>query len=105
MGEFFYFLKSLKTNPAYSTGYKNYINFYSVHDCYGITAKHVDLLINILRSIYIEIYSNEIFIQKFDKDIIKLIKDSYGNGIFCEKDRIFTIECVKYKLPSISKLI
>ena len=81
------------------------VNFYSVHDCYGITAKHVDLLINILRSIYIEIYSNEIFIKKFDKDIIKLIKDSYGNGIFCEKDRIFTIECVKYKLPSISKLI
>ena len=34
-----------------------------------------------------------------------MIKDSYGNGIFCEKDRIFTIECVKYKLPSISKLI
>ena len=57
-------------------------NFYSIHDCYGVTAKYAELWINNLRTIYIKIYSEDIFIKSLDKDIIEFIIESYGCGWF-----------------------
>lgn len=37
---------------------KGYANFYSVRDCFGVTADNVGLLISIIRQMYIDIYSN-----------------------------------------------
>lgn len=86
----FYFLKSLKTNPAYSTGYKNYLNFYSVHDCFAVTANDVDLLIDVVRKIYIDLYSENKYIDTFDNDIIDILKKTLGTPddvIFNEETR------------------
>lgn len=83
-----------------------FVNFYSVHDCYGVTAKNAGVLINILRSIYINIYSEKIFLGEFDKNIIDFIKKSYGeNCSFDESNRIITVYNIKYKLPKLSPLI
>jgi DNA-directed RNA polymerase len=84
------------------------VNFYSVHDCYGVTAKYAELLINILRSIYIKMYSDEIFfIKNFDEDIINFIISSYGveKCSYNSKERILIVDFKEYKLPQISNLI
>jgi DNA-directed RNA polymerase len=91
--------------------YKNkdsHINFYSVHDCYGVTAKYVDILIEMLRSVYIELYSGKGYIEKFDEDVINTIIISYGENKckYSPEKRIIYIEGDKnIVLPDLSRFL
>lgn len=82
----YYSLRASKKN--------NYVNFYSVHDCFGVTADNVDLLITLIKKIYIEIYSDNKYIHDFDKDIIKHIKIHFGidKTKYIEDQRMIIIE-------------
>ena len=83
----------------------NYINFYSVHDCYGVTAKYVDILIKMLRTVYIELYSGEGYIEKFDEDVINTIIITYGENLCKYSPENRTIYIDKRKnivLPNLS---
>lgn len=80
------------------------INFYSVHDCYGVTAPHVETLITQLRSVYIKLYSKELYIKTFEEDILGEIFKAYSNDIIYDKNnRILYIKKSKgnevFKLP------
>lgn len=66
----FYALKRYKKD--------GFINFYSVHDCYGVTADNVELLIEHIRQVYIELYSEGKYIDTFDNDVIELIRKTLG---------------------------
>lgn len=65
---------SFKKNHSNQT----YINFYSVHDCFGVTADKVETLITLIRTIYIDFYSDNKYIETFDKDVIENIKIHFG---------------------------
>lgn len=85
-----------------------YINFYSVHDCYGVSPKDVDLLVSILRGVYIELYSNNKYLETFDKDIIETLQQALSTKhreskikYDSEKRLIYTDDTELIKLPSL----
>jgi hypothetical protein len=85
------------------------VNFYSVHDCFGVTANNVDLLINLLKSVYISVYSDKTYLEQFDKYTLENIKAVYGEDK-CEyfdtpKGRYMVINNTKHLLPDIAPLI
>lgn len=79
---------------------ENYINFYSVHDCFGVTADKVELLITLIRNIYIDIYSDNKYIETFDKDVIDNIKMHFGG-----EDKVKYIEDKREIIVDIDKII
>lgn len=84
------------------------VNFYSVHDCYGVTAKYVESLINKLRTVYLSMYSSKSYIEKFDEDMIMSIVQSYGEDN-CKLDLDNRILHIKdnsdIKLPEIASFL
>lgn len=84
------------------------VNFYSIHDCYGVTAKYVEVLIEMLRTVYIKLYSGPGYIEKFDEDIINTIVISYGEEN-CKYDpetrTIIISKRKKIVLPDLSKFL
>lgn len=79
---------------------QNYVNFYSVHDCFGVTADKVELLITLIRNIYIDIYSDNKYIKTFDKDVIENIKIHFGG-----EEKVKYIENTREIIVDIDKII
>ena len=94
---------SLLYNSLYNSVDTENVNFYSVHDCYGVTAKYVGILINLLSTIYIDIYSDKGYIQKFDQDIINHIMISYGEekSRYDNESRTIHLDKKKIRLPAL----
>ena len=98
---------ALLYNSFYNTVYNDNINFYSVHDCYGVTAKYVGTLINLLKTIYIGLYSDKGYIQKFDQDVINSIITVYGEDKckYEDKTRTLFINKNKIVLPELPDVV
>jgi len=80
------------------------INFYSVHDCFAVTADKIESLLNIIRSVYTLLYSDNKYILNFYRGVINKIKDMYNDQIkFYENTRTFTLvnSTKKYPIPDI----
>lgn len=89
----FYSLKKCKND--------GFINFYSVHDCYGVTAENVELLIEHIRQVYIDLYSEAKYINSFDKDVIDLIRKTLGgdsNTEYSEDRRVILVKNSNMKI-------
>jgi DNA-directed RNA polymerase len=76
--------------------YNNNAQFYSVHDCFGTTMDKVDNLKTLLASVYTDIYSKDIYLDKFDKCILDNIENS-THDIFNRKDRTVKLTNTKLK--------
>lgn len=53
----------------------NMPQFFSVHDCFGTTLDKVDSLKTLLVSVYTELYSDNHYLDRFDKCILNLIEN------------------------------
>jgi DNA-directed RNA polymerase len=50
--------------------------FYSVHDCFGVTMDKVFMLKTLLVSVYTDLYSSDPYLHKFDKYIFDIIDNN-----------------------------
>ena len=91
-----------KINSVYENTNKN---FYSVHDCFAVTANNVANLICNLKLVYIQLYSENKYILDFDKSIIRTFKLSYGENNFKDDTRTYYFENKWYKFPDVTKVI
>jgi len=96
---------ALLYNSFYSN-YKPIVNFYAIHDCFTTTCDRVDTLINYLKVVYMNLYTEDSYLRKFDKGIIDSIIFYYGED--CKYDslnRTFTIDSKKYVLNDIEEVL
>ena len=64
---------------------------FTIYDCFSTTTDKVDTLMTILKSVYINLYSNEPYLRKFDKGVLDTIKANYVDQVdIDEKSRIIT---------------
>ena len=56
------------------------IDFFSVHDCFAVNCNNVQLIVEFLKYIYCEIYTEKDFLLNFDKRFRALIQISYPNA-------------------------
>ena len=64
-------LDATSLSLLYNTFSKRYKNaqFFSVHDCFGTTSEKVFILKTMLASVYTDLYSEDHYLYKFDRDI------------------------------------
>jgi DNA-directed RNA polymerase len=74
-----------------STDQNKINNFYSIHDCFAVTANNVGTLINLLQLVYIKIYCEEQYLRKFHEGILHTIKLQYGEECFNKEKNEITI--------------
>jgi hypothetical protein len=79
-------------------------NLYAVHDCFAVTANHLEFIIDHLKLVYLTIYTNDNYIISFDKGIKDYIKMQLGNH-FDVKSRVISINNLEIKFPDISEVI
>lgn len=82
--------------------------FYSIHDCFAVTAPNVVLLKKLLTMVYTDIYINDKYLLKFDKFLLNmLIKSDYKVDLVNRKVtipnskkpyKLFDIDWVRGKL-------
>jgi DNA-directed RNA polymerase len=61
---------------------KSSANFFAIHDCFAVSANNVENLIKTVKMVYVKIYSDNIYLRKFDEGIINSIKLQYGEESF-----------------------
>jgi hypothetical protein len=59
----------------FSKKYPN-VQFLSIHDCFGTTCDKVSVLKTILAFVYTDLYSNDHYLIKFDKNMFEIIENS-----------------------------
>jgi hypothetical protein len=83
-------------------------NIFSVHDCFGVTANNIETILNLLKYVYIKIYSESHYLRELDKGIISFIKFTYGEQSIDDITREINIDVLDSKFkyfPSIEGVL
>ena len=85
----------------------NTYNLFTIHDCFAVTTDKVELLINLLKAVYIKIYSESKYLLLLDKHIKHTIINSYGRDTFTKDGMYIILEKSQEKIlyPDINKVI
>lgn len=82
-------------------------NIYTVHDCFAVTCNNVSNLLETIKLIYIELYSKDAYLLKLDKQILRNIKEIYGEDCYDKETRTIYIPSVDMKLqyPDVNNVL
>jgi DNA-directed RNA polymerase len=81
-------------------------NIYAVHDCFAVTANNVENLMELLKLVYIKIYSDGAYLIDLDEEIKHQIKVIYGKDSFDENTLIInTSDVSNLKFPDINEVL
>lgn len=82
-----------------------YKNIYAIHDCFAVTSKNVDFIMNNLKMIYISLYADKGYLLKLNSEIINHIKNHIGNDFDEEKLIINLYKQNPLKFPDINEVL
>lgn len=81
-------------------------DIYTVHDCFAVTAKNVNSLIEQLKSVYLFIYSDSNYLINLDNHIKSTIINLFGKYIFSDDGKyIYINDKEKIIYPNITELV
>ena len=84
-------------------------NFFSIHDCFAVTANNIDRLIKYIKLVYIHIYSDNVYLKQFDTGIIESIKLHFGDQAFIidkqQKKKFVKVNGYEFIYPNVEELI
>jgi DNA-directed RNA polymerase len=85
-------------------------NFYSIHDCFAVTCNNVNLIYELLKLSYYNIYCTQNFLINFDNKFKELIITQFGKDSYSEETRTFSIiredgNVLKFEYPNINEVI
>jgi DNA-directed RNA polymerase len=95
---------ALLTNFLFDSD-SNFKNFYSIHDCFAVTANNISKLIDFIKLVYINIYSDNQYIKKFDQGIVESIKLQFGNEAFDDINKKIKINSMELDYPDVNEVI
>jgi DNA-dependent RNA polymerase len=85
------------------------VDLYTVHDCFAVTANHVQKLINKLKLVYIKLYSSSDYLTTFDAMLKININNTFGDKIYKLNDNYINIpnkvKFKKVKFPDLNEII
>ena len=64
-----------KLYSFFAMGYKDGVQFFSIHDCFATTCEKIGRLKHLLAAVYTDLYCKDHYLTKFDKDIFNLISN------------------------------
>lgn len=81
-------------------------DLYTTHDCFAVTADKVELLISLLKMVYIRIYWEDIHLKTLDLHVKNTIINTFGPDIFSENHtHIIQDEKENIPYPAVDKVI
>ena len=85
-------------------------HLYTVHDCFATTANNVPFLMDILKSVYLKLYSSVDYLTQFDMLVKININKQFGDKVYDLKDKFVHIPITKNKtetvqFPDINKVL
>ncbi len=85
-------------------------NFYSIHDCFAVTCNNVTHLYDLLKTIYINIYTKDSYLLQLNQGILDNIIKHLGSDCYdSEKNLIYYLDQNQIKkqieFPDVKKLV
>lgn len=80
-------------------------NLYTIHDCFAVTADRVECLVDMLKSVYLKMYSDNVYVKDLHEYIISTIKKTLGNHTFTSDNKYIMIDDERVLYPKLDNVI